>query len=149
MKHNPLLFLYLLFTTGISYAAEIPVLGDGKAESHQVCGKSIDVQIRKLSDNFLLIGLVNNKTQSRDLFRSQEPVSVDLKYTKFIPVHFDNLSKNFIEEEKPEIEIVWGSAMNDKKEANYTLALGPEVYDCGLLQKWPHEAANILYGEAK
>ena len=149
MKINSLLLLALLSISRFIYAADIPVLGDGKAESHQICGKSIDVQIRRLDDNTLVIGLINNKTQKRDLFKSQEPIGAEMKYAKFVPVHFDNLSKNFIEEEKAEIEIVWGSAMNDKKEANYTLALGPEIYECGLLQKWPHEEANILYGESK
>ena len=149
MKFNALLLLSLLPISGFTHAADIPVLGDGKAESHQICGKSIDVQIRRLNDDSLVIGLINNKTNKRDLFKSQEPVSAEMKYAKFVPVHFDNLSKNFVEEEKPEIEIVWGSAINDKKEADYTLALGPEIYDCGLLQKWPHEEANILYGETK
>lgn len=149
MKNKSLLLIPLLFTTSLSYAVEIPVLGDSKAESHQICGKGIDLQIRKLNDNSLLIGLVNNKTHNRDLFKSQEPAIVDMKYAKFIPVRFDSLSKNFIVEEKPEIEIIWGNAVNEKKEASYTLALGPEVYDCGLLQKWPREEANVLYGEAK
>ncbi|WP_313080738.1 hypothetical protein [Atlantibacter sp.] len=149
MKLNPLLLLTLLSSSGYLYATGIPVLGDGKAESHQICGKSIDVQIRKLSDNSIVMGLMNNKTHKRDLFKSQEPVTAKMKYVKFAPVHFDNLSNNFIEEDKPEIEILWGSSMSDKKEANYTLALGPVLYECGLLQKWPHEEANILYGETK
>ncbi|WP_312980314.1 hypothetical protein [Atlantibacter sp.] len=147
MKLNPLLLLLLFSSSGFAYAVEVPMLGDGKAEGHQICGKGIDVQIRKLNDNSLIIGLANNKTQHRDLFKSLEQNAGNMKYSKFVPVRFDNLSKNFIEEEKPEIEIVWGSAINDKKEASYTLALGPKVYACGLLQKWPHEEANILYGE--
>lgn len=149
MKRNALLLLSFLSLSGLTYANEIPTLGDANAESHQLCGKNIDVQIRKLNDNTLIIGLMNNKTRNRDLFQSQDPISGDIKYTKFFPVRFDNLSKNFIEEEKPEIEVVWGSAINDKKEVSYTLALGPKVYTCGLLQKWPHEEANILYGETK
>lgn len=149
MKLNSLLFIMLMPLCAVASASSVPLLGDMKAESHQICGKNIDIQIRPMNDNSLIIGLMNNKTHTRDLFKSQEPNAIDMKFTKFVPVRFDNLSKTFIEEDKPEIEIVWGSARDDKKAVNFSLALGPQVYECGLIQKWPNDAANLLYGEAK
>lgn len=149
MKSNLLLFLTLYSLSALAQAVEIPMIGDIKAESHQICGKSIEVQIRKMNDNSLIIGLMNNKTHNRDLFRSNEPTSNSMKYTRFVPVRFDSLSKAFIAEDKPDIDIVWGNYLNEKKEVKYSLALGPNVYECGLLQKWPSEVANVLYGEVK
>lgn len=147
MKRNYLLFI--LFSSSFASAVEIPVLGDGKAENHQICGNHINVQIRKTNKNHLIIGLINNKTDKMDLFESQNSATEDMAFSKFSPVHFDNLSKNFIADDQSEIDIVWGSSVNEKKEISYSLALGPEAYRCGLLQKWPNDKANILYGETK
>ncbi|MEH4693643.1 hypothetical protein PO377_08860 [Atlantibacter hermannii] len=102
-----------------------------------------------MNDDSIIISLMNNKTHDRDFFRSTEATSHTMKYSKFLPVRFDNLSKTFIAEDKPDIEIVWGNYLDEKKAVKYNLALGPQVYECGLLQKWPNETANLLYGETQ
>lgn len=67
----------------------------------------------------------------------------------FQPVYFDHLSKFYIAEDKPGIEVSWGSAMNKNNKVEYTLSLGPKVYTCGAMQKWPNKEADILYGEGE
>ncbi|MDW4576898.1 hypothetical protein [Atlantibacter hermannii] len=149
MKVQLLLLLAFIHLPAIAQSIDIAMIGDKKAESHQVCGKNIDVQIRKMNDDSIIISLMNNKTHDRDFFRSTEATSHTMKYSKFLPVRFDNLSKTFIAEDKPDIEIVWGNYLDEKKAVKYNLALGPQVYECGLLQKWPNETANLLYGETQ
>lgn len=147
MKFKWILIASTISLSQISYATEIPQLGGVKAERHQICGKGIDVEMVRLDNNSTLLGLKNNQTHNIDLFISPDQVSDELSYAKFTPAKYDELSKSYVTKEDPEIEIVWGSSRDENKQLSYTLALGPQVYSCTKLQKWPNEKANMVYGE--
>lgn len=129
-------------------ATTIPMLGHDKADSHQRCGDKIDVEVHTLDDHTTLLGLVNKQTHNMDLFISLDQSASQMAYSKFAPVKFDSLSGRYVPTDDKDIDIVWGSALDENKQISYSLALGPEVYTCSALQKWPDEKANQLYGEA-
>ncbi|MGX5025782.1 hypothetical protein ACWKYF_02430 [Enterobacter asburiae] len=147
MKFQWVIMTTLLFIPLVSNAGGIPRMGELKAESHQICGKNIDVEVIMLENHSTLIGLENKQTHNLDLFLSSEQSPEEMNYAKFIPARYDNLSKSFVAREDDEIDIVWGSSKNDKDEVSYSLALGPQTYSCSPLQKWPSEKANEIYGE--
>ncbi|MEP8891125.1 hypothetical protein [Enterobacter roggenkampii] len=147
MKYQWFLIASALSLPQISNATEIPKLGDVKAQSHQICGNTIDVEVVTLDNRSTLLGLKNNQTHNIDLFVSSEQSPDQMNYSKFTPARYDELSKTYIATEDPDIEIVWGSSEDEKKQISYSLALGPEVYSCTKLQKWPSEKANNMYGE--
>ncbi|HDR2622258.1 TPA: hypothetical protein QCI71_003159 [Enterobacter chuandaensis] len=147
MKYKWVLIVTTLGLPFVSNATEIPTLGGIRAESHQICGKNIDVEIIRLDNNSTLLGLKNNQTHNIDLFLSPDQGTDELSYAKFTPARYDELSKNYIPQNDPELEVVWGSARDDNKQLIYTLALGPQVYNCTKLQKWPSVKANIMYGD--
>ncbi|MGX5098349.1 hypothetical protein [Enterobacter cloacae] len=148
MKFQYFIMTTILFLPVTGNAVGIPRMGELKAESHQICGKNIDVEVIMLENHSTLIGLENKQTHNLDLFLSSEQSPEEMNYAKFIPARYDNLSKSFIAREDNEIDIVWGSSKNDKGEVSYSLALGPQTYSCSPLQKWPSEKANEMYGEA-
>jgi hypothetical protein len=142
--------LFLFFITPIiARATDIPIMGDEKADSHQLCGDKIDVEIQVLNDTTIVLGLVNNKTKNIDLFMSNGPSPDQASFSKFSPVKFDSLSKSYVPIDDKDIDIVWGGSVDENKKTSYSLALGPEVYTCTAPQKWPNEKANELYGEIK
>ncbi|WP_395305790.1 hypothetical protein [Enterobacter sp. ECC-019] len=148
MKFQWVVMSTILFFPFVGNAVEIPIMGGLKAESHQICGKNIDVEVIMLENHSTLIGLENKQTHNLDLFLTSEQSSEGMNYAKFIPARYDNLSKSFVAREDNEIDIVWGSSKNDKDEVSFSLALGPQTYSCSPLQKWPSEKANEIYGEA-
>ncbi|HDR2372834.1 TPA: hypothetical protein QCH90_004298 [Enterobacter asburiae] len=56
-----------------SHASEITRLGNLRAEGHQICGKTIDVEVIRIDNRSILLGLKNNQIHSFDLFVSSEP----------------------------------------------------------------------------
>lgn len=147
MNRNPLLLVVLLASSFNSIADSIPLLGNLKADSQQMCGKNINIQIKTVNDNLVIIGLKNKNTNKMDLFTSTSNIEPNFQYSKFTPVTFDSLSNRFIDVDDSELDIVWGSSLNEKKGLEFNLALGAHVYKCGLIQKWPSEKSNELYGE--
>lgn len=131
----------------ISNAVDIPAMGDMKAQFHQVCGKSIDVELIKINDKTTLMGLKNKQTNNLDLFISPEQSPEKRMLSKFIPVKFDSLSKDYLPLDNQNIDILWGSSEDVNKKITYSLTLGLKTYSCGPLQKWPNEKADELYGE--
>lgn len=127
------------------FSAGAPLLGKYTADAHQICGKGIDVELKK-NGNKLIIGLINHKTNRLDLFESSSSVSSEGQFVKFLPVRYDELSKTFILVNNKTLDIIWGSSVNDNKIV-YNLTLGSHVYNCGAIQKWPNEASDALYGE--
>lgn len=132
----------------ISGATEIPVMGDTKAQFHQLCGKDIDVELIKIDDKTMLMGLKNKQTNNLDLFISSEQSPGQIMISQFTPVKYDSLSKNYIPLDDQDLEIVWGSSEDDNKKITYNLTLGPKTYSCGARQQWPSEKADVLYGES-
>lgn len=137
----------VLCSTAQALADGAPLVGNAPADAHQLCGKTIEIQIKNQPDGRQIIGLVNSKSHELDLFQSTTPPSPQGQYLKFVPIKYDQLSKNFIVQGDDTIDIIWGRTENEKKEASYALSLGSHVYPCGLIQKWPNEKANLLYGE--
>lgn len=137
----------LLCSAAQASAAGAPILGNTPADAHQLCGKTIEVQVKYLPDGKQIIGLMNSKSGDLDLFQSTTPQSPQGQYLKFVPIKYDQLSKNFIVQSDDTLDILWGRTENEKKEISYALSLGSHVYPCGIIQKWPNEKANMLYGE--
>ncbi len=149
MKKFILIFLPSMIAASPCFASEAPLIGTSPADAHQVCGKKITLEIKTLSDKTQIIGLMNNTTNKLDLFQSTHPVDTSTQYAKFVPTKFDGLSKDFIPQNDDTIEIIWGAAAHDNQQIVYSLSLGSHVYNCGMIQKWPNEKANTLYGEVR
>lgn len=148
MRNSCILLICFSFPTILQAKDIVPLIGNERAESHMLCGKSIDVEVKRSNDNSLIIGFLNKKTAHMDYFVSGEPTAVDWHYTRYYPVSFDALSEQFIRENDEKINIVWGgSAVNGEDKKAFKLALGAHVYDCGVLEVWPDDTANDLYGD--
>lgn len=149
MKYSKVFLIVLLSisTSKLSFAQGREVLGNAQASAHQLCGKNISVQIANTDEGFTLIGLENKNTKKMDLFISDNQGETGKSYSRFTPVVFDNLSKLFLKSDAADIDIVWGGAINEKKETKYQLALGNYTYDCAGIVAWPNDKANELYGE--
>jgi hypothetical protein len=149
MKIVSFLSAMLMFSPLSSHAQGAPLIGSEKADSYQRCGKNISLQIKNVANDFIVIGLMNKKTNNMDFFKSTEQKISEMNYTKYNSVRFDALSNTFVNTDNSDLDILWGSSLNDKKQVTYHLVLGSEVYECGPIQKWPSETANVLYGEDK
>lgn len=148
MRNSSILLICLSFPAILQAKDIVPLIGKERAESHMLCGKNIDVEVHRSEDNSLIIGLLNKKTAAMDYFVSAEPTAVDMHYSRYNPVSFDALSGQFVRKNDAAINIVWGSsAVNGKDQNGFKLALGAHVYDCGVLETWPDDTANDLYGD--
>lgn len=150
MKRAMTVLLPIMLTGLISNSAlaqGAPLLGNLPASGHQLCGKTISLQLVKISDDMMILGIKNKQSNEMDLFMSSLPFTVPDTYAKFIPVRFDQLSKNFIPTQDNELDIIWGAAFNDKNTLEYKLALGNFTYSCSTPEAWPNDKANHLYGE--
>lgn len=149
MKYSKAFLIVLLSisTSKLSFSQGRETLGNLQASAHQLCGENISIQITNTDDSFTLIGLKNKTTKKMDLFISDNPGEIGKSYSRFTPVVFDNLSKLFLKSDSADIDIIWGGAINEKKEINYQLALGNYTYDCAGIVAWPSDKANELYGE--
>ncbi|WP_339275249.1 hypothetical protein [Enterobacter asburiae] len=149
MYKSRVLIAWAIFLPMMLHAKEVvPLIGKQRADSHMLCGNNIDVEIHQTDDNSLIIGLANKKTKSMDFFVSGESVASDMHYTRYYPVNFDELSGQFVRKDSDAINIVWGSsAVNDEAKNTFKLALGAHIYDCGVVEVWPDDTANDLYGD--
>ncbi|WP_370611805.1 hypothetical protein [Klebsiella aerogenes] len=145
--HKLAFALTLLFITTPVLASGAPLLGDVPADAHQLCGKDIDVQIKKWDGGGQIIGLMNKESHEINLFQATTLQSPEGQYLKFMPTKYDELSKRFVIQNDDTIDILWGGTENENHQMVYSLSLGSHVYDCGLIQKWPNETADKLYGE--
>lgn len=144
-KWLPLVVPFYLITP--CHAEEIPSLGKMKAQSHQICGTGIDVEILRTDENTIILALKNKETHNFDLFISNEQSLSQVRQSSFTPVRYDALSENYIPVKDDELDIMWGGSLDDDGKITYKLALGPKIYNCGSLQEWPSEKANLIYGE--
>ncbi|RAY88584.1 hypothetical protein DP190_00440 [Enterobacter cloacae] len=133
----------------VAYAIDAPMLGNIKSESHQVCGKKIEVQVVTLDDASVMIGILNKNNNEWDTFISENPVTKEFSYAKYQPAKFDALSRTFIKQDNKKMFVLWGKSQDDKNDFHYTLSLGSHSYDCGLMQNWPDDLANDIYGESE
>ncbi len=150
MKHIMTALLTLMVTgliSGSALAKGAPLLGNLPASGHQLCGKSIQLQLAKDTDGRMLLGLKNKQNNNLDLFISNVAFNVPNSYARFVPVRFDQLSKNMIETHDSELDVIWGAAYDDKNVLRYKLALGNYTYSCSAIEAWPNDKANHLYGE--
>nr|WP_318384185.1 hypothetical protein [uncultured Enterobacter sp.] len=148
MKYKLTTFITIAAFPFLAFATDVPMLGNIRAESHQVCGKKIEIQAVTLEDASVMIGILNKNSNEWDTFVSEKPMTKMFSFSKFQPVKFDALSQTFIKQENKKMFVLWGQSQDDKKGTNYTLSLGSHTYDCGQMQSWPEDLANDLYGEA-
>ncbi|WP_233516590.1 hypothetical protein [Pantoea ananatis] len=150
MKRAMTALLPIILTTLVSNSAlaqGVPLLGNLPASGHQLCGKTIRLQLVKNSDEMMILGIKNKQSNEMDLFMSSLPFTVSDTYARFIPVKFDQLSKTFIATHDDELDVIWGAALDDKNTLGYKLALGNFTYSCSAPEAWPNDKANHLYGE--
>lgn len=133
--------------SGPALADGAPLMGIYPADAHQVCGKDINLEIKYINSSRIIIGLVNHDTEGLDLFQSAGTVNSQAQYIRFVPVKFDQLSKDFLPQSDSTMDIVWGAVTQDNQQTAYNLSLGSHVYHCGEIEKWPNEEANKLYGD--
>ncbi|TNV22592.1 hypothetical protein FH968_00605 [Buttiauxella sp. B2] len=141
------LFIFSVMLPGSAFAFGAPMLGGIAAKAHQVCGKNIQLQMTTTKEGLAIIGLINKKTNQMDLFQSEVALTNEHQITKYSPVKYDAISKEYIPIDNELISIIWGSVSDDKKATHYTMSLGSHVYECSLLQEWPSELADNLYGD--
>ncbi|MDK9604607.1 hypothetical protein [Lelliottia wanjuensis] len=148
MKGKIAILAIFLASPIISNAADIPLLGNTKAQLHQLCGKALDVEIIKMDSKTTVMGLKNKQTNNFDLFMSSEQSPEQIIYSKFTPVKYDALSNNYIPTDDQDLDIIWGSSRDNSGKTSYSLTLGTKTYSCGILQPWPSERADEIYGES-
>lgn len=152
MEKNSVIIASLVSLCSFQVYADAPYLGKNIAKEHQICGKSIEIQIADIGQEVngnskILLGLTNKKTGKLDLFMSQSEIGPERNYGTYHLVTYDALSDTYITPPGKPISLLWGSAMLAVKGISYSLALGTHVYPCQSPAVWPDETANDLYGD--
>lgn len=148
-----IVILLVVFLSVIGHAAPIPKMGDIYAESHQKCGKKINIligrtipQIKSGVNSHVVLGITNKKTKSIDYFYSESSAPDFNWLAEYRPVKFNTISGGFepLDAAKPLPNIWWG---HTEYNYNYTLSIGEHTYECGPNLKYVDESANSSYGD--